>query len=595
MHNHLSTKMSASLDTSSPKLQRRPNLLDRIFLRLFRLPISDSFFLKAALVGVLVFILWLLVSFSMSAQVSIPTKGGTFNEGIIGTPRFVNPVLAVARADKDTAALIFDGLMKLGADGTLVPHLAESVTVSEDGLTYNVVLKQNVEFHDGAKLTADDVLFTINRIQEPNILSPLQTNFEGIIIEKLGDHELNFVLPKAYAPFIETLTFGILPAHIWRDVPDAEFSYVQRNSDAIGTGPYRIKKINRNTSGIPESYVLEANENYFGGEPKIKEVVLKFFPSEERIIAAFNKGQIDSIVALDEASIKELVIDGDTSEIQAIPLPRTFAVFFNQNKSPVLRDSAVRKALNVAIDRDALIETTLHGYGLPLFSPIPPGFGIEGSVGTTSENRLEEARAILQNAGWKPNAESGVWEKEIAKEVVPLTFSISTANNPVFQNTAEFLRSSWEALGVTVTVKQFEQTDLAQQIIRPRDYEALLFGTALGRSLDFYSFWHSSKRNDPGLNVSLYTNLVSDAALGKTRTTQNKEERALAIETFAGEIEKDTPAIFLYSPELIYVFPKKIVGETFTGLDEAQERFTSITSWFITTDSVWPFFKSRTE
>ncbi len=566
-------------------------------MRFNTLPVSDSFFLRAAVFALFVSGVWMFIALSNNAQVAVPASGGSFSEGIVGTPRFVNPVLAVTRTDKDVSALIFDGIMKLGSNGVPVPNVAESVTISEDGLTYNVILKSNVLFHDGTPLTAADIVFTVGRIQEPSLASPLRTNFDGVVVEEIGEHELNFILPEPYSLFPENLTFGILPYHIWKDATNEEFPFSQRNSEPIGTGPYKIGRIERSASGIPESYTLERNTTYHANIPKIERIVLKFFTNEEKLVAAFNKGLIDSAVALDQSSIAQLSIDPETHTIIRMPLPRTFALFLNQNKSPAFRDPAVRKALDLVIDRNALIEATLGGYGKPLNSPIPPGFGIENteSVSTSTESLQDRARAILKSAGWKLSAETGIWEKEIDKTVVPLAFSIATGNTPVFERTAEFLQAEWETLGVSVTIKQFEQSDLTQAIIRPRDYEALLFGTALGRSLDLYSFWHSSQRNDPGLNIALYANLVTDAALEKTRTTQNTALRMESLAIFAEEIKKEVPAIFLYSPELLYVFPNRIIGETFTGLAEPHERFSSVTQWFINTESVWPFFNTEEE
>jgi len=248
-------------------------------------------------------------------------------------------------------------------------------------------------------------------------------------------------------------------------------------------------------------------------------------------MANFNAGKIDSIVGISETRLSDLALDKHTHTIERMPLPRTFAVFFNQNKSPALRDVAVRKALNITIDREALIEAALGGYGLELISPIPTGFGVDmpQNQSTSTEDQFEAARTILKASGWKLNEETGVWEKETDDILTPLTFSISTANNSVFEKTAEFLRTEWEKLGASVTIKQFEQSDLTQAIIRPRDYEALLFGTVVGRPLDFYSFWHSSQRNDPGLNVALYANITTDSILSEARTNPNVEEKEKTI------------------------------------------------------------------
>jgi len=567
---------------------KKQSIINRYFKTLYSLKASDSLFLKIGLFCCLVFLLLFLTRLSTNATVMVPSAGGTLIEGSVGTPRFVNPVLAVTRADRDLTTLIYEGLLGLGENGVLIPVIAQSVTVSEDGLTYNIVLKNTVTFHDGTPLTADDVVFTVGRIKDPLIGSPLRANFDGVSIEKIDTHELNFILPESYGLFIENLTFGILPQHIWKDVGAEEFPFSQHNSEPIGSGPYMVQNIIRNTSGIPETYILSAYKTYHLGSPRIERLRFQFFSAENALLDAFKKGTIDSIVGMSPERIQELNIDGKTHHLERIPLPRTFALFMNQNKSPVLRDASARSALNVAIDRARLINDTIGGYGNPITSPIPPGFGV--TITTPFESNLENARDILRNGGWRLNDETQIWEKTIDGTVTPLSFSISTINNSTFEATAEFLRREWQLLGAGVTIKQFEQSDLTQSIIRPRDYEMLLFGTQLGRSLDYYSFWHSSQRNDPGLNVSLYANITADSILTEMRRSNDAEKRTEAILEFTKEIEKETPAIFLYAPELLYIFPNHIIGATFIGVSEPSERFRRIHEWYIETELVWPFF-----
>lgn len=567
--------------------------IDRILSFIEGLKESDSLLLKIGILFFVISILWLLTDLSSNSRHEVATAGGTFTEGIVGTPRFVNPVLAVTRADKDLSALIFDGLMVLGNDGMLIPNVAESVTISEDGLTYNVILRNDVAFHNGAPLTAKDVLFTVEHIQDPMLTSPLRANFDGVRLEVIGDHEINFILPEPYAPFIENLTFGILPEHIWKDVSNEEFPFSQRNSEPIGSGPYTIGKIVRNASGIPETYILKPYNAYHRGVPRIETFTLVFFANETLLSEAFQAHTIDAVAGIDQSHLSTFGIDEQTHEVIRMPLPRTFALFFNQNRSAALRDAAARKALDTAIDRTALIARTLNGYALPLTGPVPAGFGVTISASNTlpETSPLDAARAILRDAGWKLNTETGIWEKNLDGTLTPLSFNISTINNPAFEETAEYISATWKELGVDVSVKQFEQSDLTQSIIRPRDYEALLFGTQVGRSLDLYSFWHSSQRNDPGLNIALYANITIDSILSEARTKTDTTVRGEALARFNEEILKENPAIFLYQPELLYIFPHTVVKSTLGGVSEPYERFHAVHTWYMETESVWPFFK----
>jgi peptide/nickel transport system substrate-binding protein len=568
------------MNNRSQRPHSSPTLLNRWFSFTESLPPSDSFAFKLVSFVAVVSFITALVFVSSGGRTEVATRGGALTEGIVGTPRFVNPVLAVTRADRDMSALIFDGLMTLGPDGVLVPNLAESVTVSEDGLTYNIVLRRDVSFHDGMPLTALDVLFTIGKIQEPMIISPLRASFDGISVEQVGDYELNIVLQEPYTPFIENLTFGILPEHIWRGVSAEEFPFSQKNSEPVGTGPYQIRQIARSTSGIPESYELAPHMTYHRGTPRIERFTIRFYPNGDALRTAIAAGNVDSVSGIDGTHIEGLGIDETTHTIVHMPLPRIFA----------LRDAGARKALDAAIDRTELVNSVLGGYALPAYAPLPRGFGIEVPTPEIPDgDAAERARAILKDAGWKLNIETGVWEKEIDGSTTILSLSIATVNNPVFEATAQFLRAAWERLGVIVEIKQFEQSDLTQSIIRPRDYEALLFGTQVGRSLDVYSFWHSSQRNDPGLNVALYANITTDSILSTARTATSSEGRNESLLKFSDEVTKESPAVFLYQPELIYILPRNVAGASFQGVGEAQERFTNIHDWYIETESLWNF------
>lgn len=577
--------------------QKKRKLLDRVLSFIESRSISDRFLLKGALLVFFISLGIYLFEVNNAHLVLVPQTGGSLTEGVIGTPRFINPLLAVTTADKDMSELIYQGLMKVGPDGALIPDMAESVTVSPDGLTYNIVLRDNVYFHDGVKVTTDDVVFTIERAQNPSLKSPLLASWEGITVERVNERELNLVLPKSYSPFLENLTMGILPKHIWESAGTEEFPFSQYNSEPIGSGPYKIERIMRSRSGIPESYVLSAFNGYSSLPIRIKTLTLRFFGSEDSLVEALKNRTIDSAAGISPEKAEELEAVLPDHTIYTAPLPRTFAVFFNQNEAAVFRDTAVRKALDEAVDRDAILETVLQNYGQEITGPLPPGFGFENTEsGTTSPlERIEKAKDILRAGGWKLDETTHTWKKDIDKQSVELSFSIATANTPLFEETADLLEKQWEELGAVVEVKKFEQADLTQSIIRPRKFDALLFGTAVGRELDFYSFWHSSQRNDPGLNVSLYANIDTDSLLSEARSTPERTTQLSLYEKFATEIEKDTPAIFLFTPSLIYIAPKSIENIHLTSITEPSERFAAIDTWYIEKESVWPIFQNKNQ
>lgn len=574
---------------------KRPLLFDRYFSFVEALYPSDKLLFFIVLFIFLGSSFALLISFSEQNKKIIPTNGGTLVEGIVGTPRFVNPVLAISHADQDMVALMYSGLMRLGSDGDLVNDIAESVTISEDGKVYNVVLQQNIFFHDGIRLTAEDVAYTIGLIQDSSLKSPLRGNWNDVVVEILGEYELNFVLNEPYTPFIENLTVGILPKHVWGELTIEQLPFSQHNTEPIGTGPYALLNVGNNSSGLIETYILTA---YPRSEPKAKilEFKVNFYPNEEALITAFKEKKITSTAAFSYNTLSQ--VDTNTYNNIEQPLPRVFTVFLNQNKSVALRDKSVRKALNAAIDRDALIEYALDGHGVPTDSPIPPGFLTIESDATSTVNTtatttsgLLQAETILIDAGWVQQ-EDGSWQKEIDGEETKLAIVISTANTEVFKKTAEYIKSVWDELGVETTVAFFEQTDLVQVIIRPRDYQALLFGTDYGHTLDMYPFWHSSQKNDPGLNVALYTNITTDTLLETARTTQDVAEQIDALSSFEKELMDETPAIFLYSPTFTYVIRNDVNVAFPTQIVRASERFSEIYKWHMEESHVWPIFEN---
>jgi peptide/nickel transport system substrate-binding protein len=579
-------------------LAKRRSLVERYFQFIQRSP-SDSLLWHVVLCVCIGSGFFMLAEASATQSVVIPARGGELNEGIVGSPRFVNPVLALTRADQDMTALIYSGLLKLNEQGELVPDIAESVTVSSGALTYNVVLRQDIRFHDGENLNADDVLFTIALIQDANLKSPLRGNFDDVLVEKIGEYELNFVLQEPYAPFIENLTTGILPKHEWVNLTIDQIPFSQHNSHPIGSGPYEIDTIKRNDSGLIDGYNLTI-ANTYPERPMIESLRISFFPNEKALAQALIDQKINNAAGLSDTLQQVQDARPDLQTLETV-LPRSFSIFFNQNKSTVLRQPEVRAALDMAIDKTILTEEILNQQAVPLTGPIPPSFlppstttATTTLVATTTIDRLETARVLLTDAGWKLNTDS-VWVKEIDDVEYALTIDLTTANLPFLADTAEYIASQWRLLGAQVSVRQFEQTDLTQTVIRNRDYETLLFGTSIGRSLDVYPFWHSSQRNDPGLNIGLYANITADAALTTARTSTTTEEFNAALAVFEAEIAADTPAIFLFSPTFSILIPKNINMNLIQKIAYPAERYANIENWHIATESVWPLFTNHSE
>jgi peptide/nickel transport system substrate-binding protein len=532
----------------------------------------------------------LLYKVNNSFLVEIPDYGGSLTEGIVGAPRFINPLLASSDVDRDLTTLVYSGLLKVNSQGELIPDIAESYSISDDGLIYTFKLKENIFFHDGDKLTADDVVFTIKKAQDPLLKSPREANWIGVTVEKIDDFTVVFNLRQAYSAFIQNTTLGILPEHIWKDVSIEEFPFSKWNTDPTGTGPYKVDTVLNTDSGLPKEYKLSAFNKYALGKPYISHINIKTYQNEKDIIDAYKNGDIESLHGISPKQLPTLNPEKD--EVVLSTLPRVFGVFFNQNIAGVFVYKEVRQALNVSANKQAIVNEILGGYGMVIDSPIPKKDATAVSTTSTTimdvEN-MEKAKEILTKAGWKQNA-SGIFEKKDKTSTVRLAFSISTGNAPELKEAAMLLQKQWQMIGADVEVKVFEISDLNQDVIKTRKYDALLFGTIVGRDMDFYPFWHSSNRNSPGLNIAMYTNSKVDKILENIRKSTDPIEQKTYLDNFEKEIKNDIPAVFTHSPYFIYIVPTKVKNVELGLLVTSAERFAQVSEWYIETSKVWEIF-----
>lgn len=535
----------------------------------------------------------LLANLNSSISVQVPSSGGSLTEGEAGPVRFINPVLTLSQADEDMTALVFSGLVRSLPDGTIVPDLAEHYEISADGTTYTFTLRPGLTFQDGTPITSADVLFTVALAQNPDIKSTHRADWEGVAASAPDARTVVFTLPKAYAPFIQNATLGILPAHLWKDVAAEEVPFSPLNTHPVGSGPYKVSDTAIDTTGSITSMKLVPFAQYSLGTPYLKKLSFIFYSNESALIDALNQRRIDAVAGISPDTLSS--INRSDVSIMTTPLPRLFGVFYNQNHAPVLSDIAVRAALDAALDKQALVDLVLNGYGVPIDSPIPPGVispaqphtgAAQVSTAYTDET-LAAARAILMRNGWTYNEDTNSWTD---KKKQTITFTLATADSPQLVATANAVATAWKALGADVTVRVYSISDLNTTVIRPRQYDAILFGEVVGRELDLFAFWHSSQRNDPGLNLALYTNSSADKLLSQARATTKEEDRVKLYRQFADVLAKDKPATFLYVPEFIYVVPTTIHGIQLGSLTTPAERFLNVYQWYTDTEHVWSFF-----
>lgn len=552
------------------------------------------------------------VQYYLSRTQAVAAPGGTYQEAMVGVPRFVNPVLAVGSdVDRDISRLLFSSLLRYNEEGNLVGDLAESYEVQNDGKRYRFVLREGLVWSDGAPLTAEDVLFTVRVIQDQKYSSPLRANWTGVTATKENDRVILFDLPTAYAPFPENATLGILPKHAWEAVAPQGFLLAEANLKPAGSGPYAFEKFERNSSGAIFSYTLVRNEKYYGTKPYLERVIFRFFETQEDAVRAYNRKVVDAIAGVD-AHARGALEGGSENGLYTFTLPRYFAVFFNADKHEAFKSLKVRQALAHAIDKQALIEEVLKGMAMPTDSPIPSFMNAYDPRVTALSFDQEKARALLEEEGWRDADGDGVREKTppsrtlrsvpsalgsgptarssqtSEEEGIPrLELTLSTVARSELVHAAEILSSQLGQVGVRVHVEQYELGELQQNILVPREYQMLLFGQLLSIEPDPFSFWHSSQKKDPGLNLALYENKEVDRLLEEARREQNQDVRGEKLRQFQTLVTKDVPAIFLYNPSYTYPVRKNIKGVKEGILADPSWRFGQIGQWYMNTKRQW--------
>lgn len=518
-------------------------------------------------------------------RVAAPATGGQYSEGLVGEPRYVNPALAsTSEVDRDLTTLVFSGLVKHNDKGEIIPDLAESYQIKDGGKTYEFTLRPNLTWPDKEPFTADDVIFTINLIKNARFQSPLRNNWQGVRVEKTGDRTVIMKLPVAYEPFLENAALGILPQHLWENVQPQNFLLTQLNLKPVGLGQYQLIKITKNAAGVIKSMEFSPNPRYYK-KASISLLILRFYENQESLTSAFKRREIDGF-SLSSVLEKEDLVKSRDIVFYDLKLPRYYGVFFNQTKSDVLADSAVRQALAYATDKGSIVRDILKGAGEVQDGPFPFGLLTVGEPNIKYSFDMKKAADILEKSGWKMG-DDGVRIKKIKLgKTSRLEFVLTTTDWPELTQVASHLKQNWESLGAKVNLDVVPVSGVQSQNIRPRQYQALLFGEVLGLNPDPFSFWHSTQRRDPGLNLALYNNKKIDGLLETARQENDADERIKNYQTFQKILMQDLPAIFLYSPSYIYAVSGKIKGFDTEAINTPSQRFENVNEWHISTKRV---------
>ncbi|HEY0980210.1 MAG TPA: ABC transporter substrate-binding protein [Candidatus Paceibacterota bacterium] len=385
-------------------------------------------------IAVLTAAFFTLVAFHNSFLVTVPAPGGALSEGIIGAPKSINPVLAMTDTDIALTHLIYAGLMKETSAGDIIPELAESYTLSPDSRTYTVTLR-DAKFHDGKKLTSNDVLFTVGKLQN-SALNPAQTAYWGDVgVETPDEATVVFRLPSPRADFLRRMTVGILPEHVWADIADENFATAPENVHPVGAGAFKLART-ASERGVATLLVFKRNHNYVLGAPLLKKLSVHIFNNQNELMSAVEDGDVDVTLALAPETLRDSA-DAEYS-VAPITTPTEATLYHLRGDGGALANAAFVTVLAQYIDKERIIDIVENGYGTPIEE--------SGSLTKENENAHDRLLALgyrLQNGTLMKNGSS-------------VGFSIATINTPSNTALANALAEEVRALGVTVSVRSFD-------------------------------------------------------------------------------------------------------------------------------------------
>ena len=525
------------------------------------------------------------VRFYVRNTVSVAAFGADYTEGEVGFPEFINPLLAQTQTDKDLTALVYAGLFKFDGQNHLIPDLAtDQPQFSSDEKTFSVKLRPNLKWSDGQPLNADDVVFTVQTLQDPAFKSPLRSQWASVTVQKIDDQTIQFKSKSVSAPFLTNLVLGILPKHIWSNVSADQFTVKRLNLQPVGSGPYFVKEIRNSGSGELQSMTFESYSNYWAGKPYIDNIKVNFYENYDDALLALHSKEIQGFGFI-PFDTKVNVDPKTTLQVSKLPVYEYQAVFFNLSRShAVLGDPTVRTALAQSVDRQKIIDDVYQGLALPDYGPIMPGqIGYNPDIEKINGLNLDAAKAALDKAGWVVDNSTGIRHKGNSA----LAFTITTSDFALNQKTAEALRDQWRTIGADVQVQSIANRDIEKQTIRPRNYDALLFAESTGADPDPFVFWHSSQANDPGFNLAQYKNTAADSVISDAHNTFDPAVRTKDYQDFQTIFAADEPAVFIDQSVFVYELTPEIKGVQLQALANPEDRFYDIVHWYISTKRVF--------
>ncbi|MCJ7536045.1 MAG: peptide ABC transporter substrate-binding protein [Anaerolineales bacterium] len=512
-----------------------------------------------------------------------PSAGGVYSEALIGSFNRFNPVLDYTNpVDQDVDRLIFSSLLRFDDRGIPVNDLIESMGISQSGQNYNVSLRPNAVWHDGQPLTSDDVVFTISLMRSEELPLPddIRSLWQEVEAEALDEHTLQFRLPEPYAPFLDYLTFGILPQHLLGDLSPEEIINSEFNLQPVGSGPFRFDNFLVDGDQI-SGVALTAFEDYYHDPAFIEQFIFKYYPDPESAITAYQSGEVLGISQVTNDILPQ-ALEEPNLNMHSGQVPLLSMIFLNLDNPqvPYFQDINVRRALLMGIDRQRIITQLNEGQATLAHGPVFPGSWAYYDGIEKIDYDPEGAINILRSAGYSIPASGN--QVRTNDEGQSLSFDLVYPQGTKYEQLAEAIAADWERLGVQANLEAVDADNLVSDFLDPRDYHAALVDINLTRSPDPdpYPFWDQAQITG-GQNYSMWNDRQASEYLEQARVELDRSERIRLYNNFQVRFASDLPALPLFYPIYNYGIDQRVNGVTIGSLYQPSDRFADVVKWFL--------------
>jgi peptide/nickel transport system substrate-binding protein len=513
----------------------------------------------------------------------VPSSGGVYSEALIGSFNRLNPVLDYTNpADQDVGRLIFSSLLRFDDRGLPVNDLVESMGISQNGQNYNISLREDALWHDGQPVTSEDVIFTVDLLRSDDLPVPedIRSLWQTVEAEALDEHTLQFRLPEPFAPFLDYLTFGILPQHLLGDLSTAETIDAQFNLQPVGSGPYHFDQFLVEDDQIT-GVALSAFEDYYDEPAFIEQFTFKYYPDANAVLAAYQDGEVLGISQVRNEILSEALQEPNLN-MHSGQVPLLSIIFLNLDnpRVPFFQEVEIRRALLMGLDRPRMITQLNDGQATLAHGPIFPGSWAYYDGIEKIEYDPEAAIQILRAAGYTIPASGG--SVRTNEEGQSLSFELVYPEGNKFEPLAQAIASDWAQLGVEANLLAVNPDELMAGYLDPRTYEAALVDINLTHSPDPdpYPFWDQAQITG-GQNYAKWDDRQASEYLEEARIQLDRAERVRLYNNFQVRFADELPALPLFYPIYNFGIDQRVNGVTMGAIYEPSDRFANVTKWFL--------------